>query len=266
MKQFEIAQGGVIGRDHRLTPKNYQDGRCLYQNEDFTVAIVTDGCGSSLHSEIGAQLGAKLMCRYLANECQRVGSSDQIQWSRVLQNLRSTMHGLARELGESLSQVVMEYLLFSIVGVVISKSEAIFFSIGDGVIVINDEVNVVEPMEGNQPQYWAYQLVESNLNDAGVSEEMTFFRSMPTEELNSFLIGCDGISDLISVQDKTLPGLNETIGTLSQFWEEDHFFTNSDMVSRRLRLVARDWPKKSPQPGLLPDDTTLIVGRRLITQ
>jgi hypothetical protein len=30
-------------------------------------------------------------------------------------------------------------------------------------------------------------------------------------------------------------------------------------------MIGRDWPRRDPEPGLLPDDTTMIVGRNSLT-
>jgi hypothetical protein len=59
---------------------------------------------------------------------------------------------------------------------------------------------------------------------------------------------------------------------LSQFWTGDDWFANPDLLRRRLCLAARacsrpNWEDRRLQrfPGLLPDDTTLIVIRRRST-
>jgi hypothetical protein len=59
--------------------------------------------------------------------------------------------------------------------------------------------------------------------------------------------------------------LSDVVGPLDQFYRQDRYFANPELISRRLKLISRDWPMSNPQPGLLHDDTTLIVGRRTPT-
>ena len=47
------------------------------------------------------------------------------------------------------------------------------------------------------------------------------------------------------------------VGPLSQFWADDAFYKNRDMVRRRLAVLNR-----GAGPGLLADDTTIVVVRR----
>ncbi|MDO8622315.1 MAG: protein phosphatase 2C domain-containing protein, partial [bacterium] len=55
--------------------------------------------------------------------------------------------------------------------------------------------------------------------------------------------------------------------SIDQFWTDDRYFRNPDMVRRRLTLVNREAVRAengmlARTPGLLPDDTTLVVIRR----
>ena len=92
---------------------------------------------------------------------------------------------------------------------------------------------------------------------------------LPTAEVENLLIGTDGVNDLIAAQAKCLPSKEETVGYLSQFWQDDRYFRNPDMIRRRLSLINRqtikpDWQNQRlrQQQGLLPDDTTLLVLRK----
>lgn len=261
-QSYDLAQGSVIGRDHRAVPKNCQDGAYTARSDLCTVGIVTDGCGSSTHSEVGAQLGARFLVQTLLQEVAITGNVSGVRWSRIRQDLLAQLHTLAKSMHGSFSQIVNEFFLFSIVGFIMDADEAIFFSIGDGVVIINGQVTILEPMEGNRPSYIAYGLVETSIEkeQPGALEFKEVGR-VPLAELENFIIGCDGVVDLLRQATSNLPGMSKPVGYASQFWEEDRFFKNPDLVSRQLRLIARDWPKRDPQPGLLPDDTTMIVGR-----
>ena len=59
------------------------------------------------------------------------------------------------------------------------------------------------------------------------------------------------------------------VGPLDQFWQDDRYFGNPALLERRLHLIGSDWVRfktesgtKEQLNGLLPDDTTMVVGRR----
>lgn len=264
-----LAVGSTIGRDHRLVPKNCQDAFYVNSRGPYTVCIVADGCGSGTHSEVGAHIGARLVGEAILAERGRVGSISEIRWDRVLTDVTSSLNVLARQMGESLSVVVNDYLLFTIVGVVMDSAEARFFNLGDGVVLINDQQIELGPFPGNQPPYLAYNLVGSTLlSDDSDALGFQKVATVPLAELNYFLIGTDGVLDLIRATGKSKPGSDDEVLPI-QLFADDKCFTNEVLLSRRLQLVARDWHRRDPgtnqsvaEPGLLPDDTTMIVGKK----
>ncbi len=264
---FEIASGTTAGKDHRFSGKNNQDAVYSRITDDFIVGVVCDGCGSSKHSEVGAKIGCRLILQAVADQLHRSG---QLQLKRVQNDILAELYVIAKSMGDSLSEVVTDYFLFTTVGVVISDSGASFFSLGDGIIIVNGEITQIGPFPNNEPPYLAYGIVHSSLQDT--SPELLQFqinRHIPIGELNSFLIGSDGAVDINRVSNRTLPGKTELVGLISQFWESDRFFNNPDNVNRRFRLINEDhmrpnWETRRvfTESGLLSDDTTILVGRR----
>jgi hypothetical protein len=263
---FVLASGSVQGRDHRIALRNCQDATHVASSKDATIAIVADGCGSGMHSEVGAQVGIRLLSEIVHEQIVR-GDVNTIRWPRVQQHLLASLDMLARQMGGNYRQTVEDYFLFTFVGVALGGAQfnnrAVFFGLGDGVLAINGEVQNLGPYPGNMPPYAGYGLLPGELNiDPSLLSIWT--QEVPLFELEHFLIGTDGVVDLIEARDKSVPGLEQAVGGIEQFWTEDRYFGgNSELVSRRLKLLARDWPKHEPQAGVLPDDTSLIVGRRL---
>jgi hypothetical protein len=260
---FEIAAGSIVGRDHRLVPKNCQDGIAVHQSDGIMVGVVTDGCGSQPHSEVGAKLGASLVCEAVRAEASFRGA-ERLSWQRVRQHVLASLDVLVRQMGGNYRRKVEEYFLFTIVGVLVLEQMTTFFAFGDGVVIINGQQNELGPFTGNQPPYVSYGLLGDSVDIDEQELRLNIVSKLPTDELEHFLIGCDGVIDLINATDKNLPGLDALVGPIGQFWERDRYFGNTELVSRQLKLIGRDWPKKDPEPGLLPDDTTLIVGRRAL--
>ncbi|MFH0903433.1 MAG: protein phosphatase 2C domain-containing protein [Pseudomonadota bacterium] len=266
---FEIAGGTVTGQAHAGAGRNNQDAYCWASTEEGLIAVVCDGCGSGLHNEVGAHLGARLtvqaIARLLPSNLEIAELLEQVRQD-VLERLRL----LATEISfpprisseptvrASFSRTVSEYFLFTIVGLVATSARATLFSVGDGLIVINGDRHRLGPFPNNEPPYIGYALLPA-ASACGTGEHSAFriHGSLPVDGIRSLLIGTDGAADLDAMADHELHGREERIGLLSQFWTDDRVSRNSDMVRRRLTVMNR-----GPRGGLLSDDTTLVVVRR----
>lgn len=277
---FDLGSGSIPGKDHLfngnlLVGKNNQDAVSIYQSTGLAVAVVADGCGSKPSSEVGSQLGARLMATALSKQCMRhsaliksSGLTDALTLvleaarQDVLSHLRILAQAMTQD---SFSQTVSNYFLFTMVGTIICPQGSAFFAIGDGVIVVNGEVLKLGPFEGNEPPYLSYAL----LNTRWKEDELKFkvHRTLPTDQLVSFLIGSDGVADLADKENATIPGFpDQVIGPLADWWTQDQYFTKTG-IRRRLALTqSRHCSIKGGElivdNSRLPDDTTLVVGRR----
>jgi hypothetical protein len=157
----------------------------------------------------------------------------------------------------SFSRTVADQFLFTIVGVLITAGVATTFSLGDGLVVINGDRTQLGPFPNNEPPYLGYSLLPG-APDRGPSDHLSFqvHRSMAASEVQSLVLGTDGAVELEAIAGRAIQGRDEVVGPLSQFWSEDRFFKNPDMVRRRLTVLNR-----GPRGGLLSDDTTLVVVR-----
>jgi hypothetical protein len=256
---MELAGGSVIGQQHLRVGRNNQDAYFWTAVEDLAIAVVCDGCGSSAHSEVGAKLGAHMTVNTLQRLLKTEGDLEKPEiWQSLQQQLLTQLQTVAKPLGNDLAQTVQDYLLFTITGVVITPKKTAVFALGDGVIAINGQVMSLGPFANNAPPYLAYGLLKKR-----VPEPLQVLQILPTESLQSLLIGSDGVGDLMQVAEQSLPGRSEKVGAIAQFWQDDRYFRNPDQVRRRLSLINREvMTTNLRQSGLLPDDTTLIVIRR----
>lgn len=270
---FETAAGSVAGKDHTVVGKNNHDAFHCLSASDLTVAFVTDGCGSGSHSEIGAKIGVRLLTRALVRQLERrreLLARDRLTIEEDIlsfileparQDVLAELRLLANAMDESLSNVVAEYFLFTAVGAIITPTWTVVCSIGDGVFAVNGAMTMLGPFPGNEPPYLAYDLLPFDLHASGAEQlRRSSFRFrigalIPTSEVTSILIGTDGVRDLAEASEVVLPNKAEPIGLISQFWQEDRYFRNPDMVRRRLTLAHR--------ANALPDDTTLVAIRRI---
>lgn len=257
--QYQLAGGSTIGRDHRMVPKNNQDSWSIWRYDDLTIAIVADGCGSGMHSEIGAKIGVQILGAALRKEYERHG---RINWRRLQRSMLTQLDNVAQAMGSDYRKIVESYMLFTLLGVIIDTERTTFFSLGDGTIIVNGEALSIGPFQNNTPPYLGYGLLLDELAIDPSAITLQPICELSTAQLTSFLIATDGIDDVIRNERNMMPGLNKPVGSIEQFWQSDRYFgSNPELLSRQLKLIGRDWPAAQPQPGLLGDDTTIIVGR-----
>jgi hypothetical protein len=238
--EFDIAGGTVTGREHVTIGRNNQDAFCWSATPEATVAVVADGCGSGRYSEVGAQLGARLLTEALrARAAWLDGDAPVAALERIRVSLLSRLRGLAKGMGGSFRQVVGEYFLFTVQAFVIAPRWTTVFGIGDGVLAWNGEHRRLTATN-NAPAYLGYGL----LGDPG-SESAPHFEVhavLATSAVQSILVGTDGMGEAPSI---------------AEFWNDDRYYANPYNVGRRFV----QW-NRAHKPGLLPDDTTLVVARR----
>jgi Protein phosphatase 2C len=258
---FDIAAASVIGREHSRAARNNQDAFCVDACAQGLAAVVTDGCGSGSHSELGAQAGAR---QVVASALRLLRQGERVDGGGFLSLLRESSLELLRGLAHSLGKGgLQDCLLFTVVGAVVTPEHTLVFSAGDGVWALNGRVHPLGPFPGNAPPYLAYGLLPESavpfVPQALVS----------TAEVESLLLGTDGVGDLARLAEALVPERDEPVGPLSQYWREERYFRNPDALRRRLSLLARESVRVDAvshrlvrSPALLPDDTTLVVLRR----
>jgi hypothetical protein len=264
---LEIAAGSVTGRAHARAGRCNQDAFAWASAEDVTVAVVCDGCSSGVHSEVGAQLGARLVVGALLRHLAR-GAEPPCGFEALLELVRldvlAQLRLLAGAMGGSFSRTIADYFLFTVLGAAVGRERAWVFGLGDGLAVINGERLELGPYPGNQPPYLAYALLDGDAHGLGVQT----LREVASGERVALLLGTDGALDLEAAAQRRVPGREELVGPLSSFWTSERYFRNPDAVRRRLAVLNRDVARavasgeREWEAGLLPDDTTLVILRR----
>ncbi len=246
--QWQIAGGTVCGTMHQnpVNITNNQDAFHWIQQDDMVVAVVCDGCGSSPHSEVGAQIGVRLAVEYI----KHFSSGRIILWSLIKQGIVEKMLKMSELMGNNPYRVIRDYFLFTINGVIITDTETTFFTIGDGFAMLNDDVIELGDYPDDAPPYIVYAAILDKLkNPQPELYQFKIHKIVPTSEVDHILIGTDGVGKYL------LPAMD---GDLSTFWAED-CFQNADQVRRKLAVINKT---NCRQRGPLRDDTTLITIRR----
>lgn len=291
MKGFLSAAGSVPGTEHVKPGEpgwtNNHDAFGLYSTEDCLIAVVSDGCGSMPHSEVGSKIVCRLVIKRLLPLIGGGLWDSQITISGALRILKFALVSDLKSEAEMLSAngalyaftdgmpagIIPEYFFCTIVCVAMTDLWTALFSFGDGVISLNGETTTLRPARGNAPPYIGQTLVPGCMR-----EELLHFSLvdiLPTGNVQSVLIGTDGVQDLLAAADRRLPGKTESVGALSQFWTNDKFVKNPDAIRRRLALANLETVEYSTdrfgrlidgpriKRGLLSDDTTLAVVKRM---
>ncbi|MCA9349241.1 protein phosphatase 2C domain-containing protein [Candidatus Saccharibacteria bacterium] len=267
MQPYEFATASQIGRRHREASRNNQDAllvRLPRSAVEPTVAVVSDGCGSTPHSELGAFLLVRLFADLIARDNGSIHRLEQ-----RLAEIATQLKLLARQLSGQ-DELVLASMLATLVAAVIGPDNAHFIVVGDGVVTINGETRMFTDGDGTPP-YLGYAALEDQNLYRPIEALPINTITLPRADLTDFVIASDGLGDLIDHQDSLLPGSSqETVGKLDKLWTSDSFFTNPDALRRYLARVNRDVSKfdrasgeLTHYRGLLDDDTTVIVGRRL---
>ena len=238
-RSWDIAAASTTGARHRRLGLGNQDGYALREHDDATVAIVTDGCGSAPHSEVGSRLGASLWAEAIVRHLD-ADAPLSLAKADVLAHLEL----LATSMGDEPVTVAADYFLFTTVGALIRDTHVEVFAIGDGSACIDGRVIEIGPFPNNQPPYLAYELM-------GQTQPLvTLWRGVA----ETVVIASDGATPTID-----LGGLCDRPG----------LFDNRDAMRRYLARLNRerisiDWEEEvlDRSHGVLDDDTTIIAMRR----
>lgn len=284
---FEVACGTIVGTDHIKVFKNNQDAYAYKVGNNYIVACVADGCSLSKYSEFGARFAVNFFVNAVSNILQSLSQTEIDNLSekeyvtfpffeKIRLDMLSQIRILANTMGIDFNKVINDFFLFTMVATVITPFGTDIVSIGDGYIALNgDEFDIEIPVSQdpklqNAPPYVAYNLTGSKLyKKEDESLKFCLIKSVKTTLVESLLIGSDGLSKFRNIESENIPGKNDLVGSLSQFWIEDKYFTNDDLIRRKLFLINNPKIKIDTDTkglirshGLLNDDSTLIVIRR----
>lgn len=204
---FSLKTGLVTGRDHILSGKNCQDAlrykSFSYNNLQYSIGFICDGCSSGRFSEVGANLGAEfLLYQIEVNIRNGLAQHEAVLalYSDLLNYLWWILNAYQTGPNEQ-SIYIQDYFLFTVLGVVVGPEETEIISAGDGVYCVNDDITTID--FDNMPPYPAYHLVDQTFLSPDRSLLPDSFRSMVyrTADISKLAIGSDAwgpYTDLIN--------------------------------------------------------------------
>lgn len=237
---LSVWAGSIIGREHVRLRKNNQDASSFSRENGALIAVVADGCSSERASEVGARLGAE----WIAANGHRIlrglrGARPEIIAEAIA---RALVRYLASVVSELPPSALADLLLFTLLVAVVEEERVFIFGVGDGAFAINGELH---RMHFAAPPYLAYRLAEelSGSFPAELLRPVLHYVGL-TSELDSLVIGTDGLLDLDAASFQQLIG-------------EPAYFHNDTLLHKKLAALSESTKR-------LFDDTTLVLIRRNI--
>jgi hypothetical protein len=174
-QNWSTAYASVVGSSHKKTGAPCQDaGFCrvvlIPDGHEVLLAVVSDGAGSAIRSEVGSELTVNHFMKVFTNEVQRHGGFEEINKPFVLDFLR-VLHNIIEARANEEGLQVKDFAC-TLVAAIIEADRAIFFQVGDGAIVISEVESeeygwVFWPQHGefaNQTNFIVQENLEEILN------------------------------------------------------------------------------------------------------
>lgn len=268
----------VPGKKHLKSLTNNQDSYHIVRTDTYIIGIVTDGCTTSKghsHNDVGASLFATILTDKIAKRLADHEESclEKRFWDLVTQDVLGNMSTIAEMLPGKKSEVIKDWLLFTVVGFLIYKETLVVFQCGDGMYVLNDITHILKPTTSEAQPYLGYQLASVDQNQLLPFCTLQIAEQLPLSGLQNLLIGSDGIADILALQDKIIPMTQTPAGTLADFWKDARILENPVIAQNKLTAMNRksfrvDYEKRdiTHYHELMEDDTTFIVLTHSLTK
>ncbi|MBK6696154.1 MAG: protein phosphatase 2C domain-containing protein [Myxococcales bacterium] len=250
---FGVVAGSVIGREHVQKGRNNQDGFAVRIEEQRLAAVVTDGCSSSRYSEVGARLGAQFLAGEIARRMQAGKAGMELAYGTtraLVTYLDNVARGACPDDRER-EEFIAETLLFGFLGLAIDGTRVSVFGVGDGVVSLNGDVQIIDPGPDNAPPYVGYLIMEGP--SRGAIPEL--YVQANVEQVDTLLIGTDGLVDLERTPDLPLKN-GDRQGGIDQFEADAMLTAQAGRLQRRLAVLGE-------LNGRMRDDTTAVLVRRV---
>lgn len=224
----QLASASIVGLSHRKLFYNNQDAYKIINKDGFIVAVVCDGCGSSLHSEVGA----KLTTGFVANYCFDTFRFKKFDNRELVDAIIHFYKNVAKaSLAKDSKKFIKDTFFTTVIGCIISDKQNVIFSAGDGVIVVDNDIEVIH--QNNAPKYLAHNII----NDTNFVFQEKMIQGDTFERI---LIATDGIEDLWNYETP------ENI--VHQLFHDDNF--NNEIRLSKLLTQSKIY-----------DDTTIVLIR-----
>ncbi len=144
LERWRYAAASVIGTSHLKLGTCCQDANecqllSLHDGDEVFVAVLSDGAGSAQHSEEGSSLTCSVLMGHIIDYI--AGGNTVAQITRDVASLwLSNIQGQLAENARNTGWNIRDYAC-TVIAAVIGLSAAAFLQIGDGAVVVSEEVD-----------------------------------------------------------------------------------------------------------------------------
>ena len=225
-RTYRMRAGTVHGLKHAMLNTNNQDAYQILEfsvaswGKTFRIGVVSDGCSgipAFTRTEVGANL---LVIHCLARAQELILNGAKIEEipqplyyavTNFLRNVASlvvpagihwpypvTFSGSHefRNVMKAPQRFITDFLTATIIGFIDDGETLLTFQAGDGVIIVNDEIMIVD--QNDTPEYPAL-----SANSAGGG---FVSRTYTSSDVSRLVLATDGIEELLKLPDVGLPG------------------------------------------------------------
>lgn len=184
----KIVKVSKMGSDHKFANINNQD----FAFNLLNMKVVTDGCGSGKHSEVGTQVFGQLFARKVLEYYQKGESINESNFITVVDEIFQQMLKLCNE-----SKFIFQNYCFTILVCFEFENEFVVYGCGDGYIIKEsaDDVITFEQLDdGEYPRYYVYNFIEDKSCLVEYKDGVTFSISrFSKEEYKNIGVATDGL-------------------------------------------------------------------------
>jgi serine/threonine protein phosphatase PrpC len=200
---YSVNQAIHIGHEHIFESKNLQDFCKVSINDTCIKGIICDGCSEGQHSEIGANLLGHLILENLIYDNDEISNYLSFVVEEFIRDLLSSLNisDIQREVDFIKNNLLCTFIFF-----IMNEDRIIIGQCGDGIIIVNDEIKVIE--QNNKPHYIAYNNVpEEYLSESKTILEGINIISYPTANIERLVIASDGLKPLLKNENPSIADL-----------------------------------------------------------
>lgn len=265
---FAVMSGTATGRDHRLAtpPAPNQDRVLTVVRHDLIVGCFADGCSSSEHSAVGADLTVNTLLTAILNRHKSGKPFDPSWFKRMYWYLVETLWETTKmyltasnhDDRDAQMDVIMSHMLATAGGCVIDTENVHLFGVPEVWGIYNGDQFDWPAAKKDHAPYPALAFHNRGELYYGNFRVETY----PTTDLRQLMMGTDGLvrlSKVCSTPTITIPGTDTPVGGIDQVFSRDEFYTDPNACSEWLNTLAAG---TESAPGLLGDDTSFFGLRR----
>lgn len=200
-----------MGSDHNFANINNHD----FAFNLLNMKVVTDGCGSGKHSEVGTRIFGQLFARKVKEYYEREESINESNFITVVDEIFEKMLSLCSD-----TSFIFQNYCFTILVCFEFENEFVVYSCGDGYIIKEDSSGITFEQldDGEYPCYYVYNFIEdkSSLSEYkdGVSFKVSRFSKKEYQNVGVATDGLRFYENLLDVEkNKFMKFLHEGKGS-----------------------------------------------------